>query len=386
MAQRKRKPPQSMSALLRRYKAGERDFAGARPSPVIVVDDNFEPPMFEGVILAEANLSYAHFYCAMLNRADFTKANLSYANLREVIANEVNLTVAILIGTDFCGAELMETDLRDSNISKANFSDANLAGANFTAANLSNADLSNASLEEVNFSRANLHDARLDGAQLNRSILVDIDLSAFCDADPPVKHNGPSPVDFRAVAKSIRSPRLKGFLRQTGMPEVFVEYMIDCARTLVPLGVFRMLQSTFISYGSPDESFARKLYEALQRNGVTTFFFAEHARGGQKLRRMMSRGINDHDQVILVCSRRSLKRPGVLNEVEEVLQREARDGGREYLIPIRLDDYVFTGWKPREADTARAVKDRVILDFVGADTDATKFDAGLQRLISALKK
>jgi len=67
--------------------------------------------------------------------------------------------------------------------------------------------------------------------------------------------------------------------------------------------------------------------------------------------------VNEHDRVILVCSQASLDRPGVLNEITETLQREARDGGAEYLIPITLDDYVFSGWKPKDPGVAQAIKD-----------------------------
>jgi hypothetical protein len=169
------------------------------------------------------------------------------------------------------------------------------------------------------------------------------------------------------------------------LPEVFVEYMVDCALSL-QTDIFKMLQSTFISYGSPDEPFARKLYEALHRNGVTTFFFPEHAAPGEKLHRMMRKGVNDHDRVILICSKDSLDRKGVLNELEEILAREARDGGGSCVIPIRLDDYVLKEWKPPNADVAQAVRDRVVADFEGADKDDAKFQAGLLRLIAALKK
>src|SRR5262249_1228627 len=126
--------------------------------------------------------------------------------------------------------------------------------------------------------------------------------------------------------KSLRSPNLKTFLQRTGMPEVFIEYMVECAESLNGSIIRKMLQSTFISYGSPDEEFARKLYEALHRNGVTTFFFAEHAVPGDKLHRMMRKGVNEYDRVILVCSRASLDRKAVLNEIAETQAREARDG------------------------------------------------------------
>lgn len=147
-----------------------------------------------------------------------------------------------------------------------------------------------------------------------------------------------------------------------------------------------MPQSTFISYGSPDGDFARKLYEALRQNGVTAFFFPESAVPGAKLHRTMREGINSHDRMILICSKHSLDRSGVLNEIEEVLAREARDGGAAYLIPIRLDDYLFTDWKPSNPDVSRTIRDRVVADFRNADKDPAKFDKEFRRLLNAFKK
>lgn len=100
----------------------------------------------------------------------------------------------------------------------------------------------------------------------------------------------------------------------------------------------------------------------------------------------MRKGVNDFDRMILVCSKDSLGRKGVLNEVEEALAREARGGGESYLIPITLDNYVFAAWKPTRDDLAQVVRDKVVADFQGAETDETKFSKGLQRLIAALKK
>jgi hypothetical protein len=145
------------------------------------------------------------------------------------------------------------------------------------------------------------------------------------------------------------------------------------------------LQSTFISYGGPDEAFARRLHEALRAHGVNTFFFAEHAVPGEKLHRLMRNCVNEHDRVILVCSKASLDRNGVLNEIEETLQREARDGGASYLIPVRLDGYIFSGWNPPHKDVAQALKDRVVADFEGADRDPAKFHHGISRLLAALR-
>src|SRR5262249_18651988 len=160
--------------------------------------------------------------------------------------------------------------------------------------------------------KANLRGGDLGGAKLSQTFLLGLNLSPLCDASPSALHEGPSIVDYKSILLSLQSPNLKDFLQRTGMPAVFVEYMVDCARSL-QTDIFKMLQSTFISYGGPDEPFARKLYEALHRNGVTTFFFAEHAEPGKKLHRMMHEGVNRHDRMILVCSRASLDRKGVLN-------------------------------------------------------------------------
>lgn len=146
-----------------------------------------------------------------------------------------------------------------------------------------------------------------------------------------------------------------------------------------------LYRSAFISYGGPDELFARRLCETLQQKRVRCFLFTEHAIPGAKLHRTVRKGIAEYDRVILICSRASLNRKGVLTELEETLDREHRDG-EHYLIPIRLDDYVFNGWKPKNPDVAQAVRDRVVADFTGADQDEAKLQAGLLKLISALRK
>ncbi len=144
--------------------------------------------------------------------------------------------------------------------------------------------------------------------------------------------------------------------------------------------------SVFISYGSPNEGEATALNNQLKARGVKTFLFKEHAPPGKKLHRLMSDGVNQYDRVLLVCSRSSLERSGVLNEIEQTLARESREGGGERLIPIALDDYVLDGWHPAREDLARAVRDRVIADFKGAFSDHEKLSWAVNRLLAALRK
>ncbi|MGK4005980.1 toll/interleukin-1 receptor domain-containing protein [Sorangium sp. So ce1036] len=366
--------------LLARYDAGERFFPFAD-----LQGADLQGKRLEDINLQEANLQGASLQRANLCRAALRGANLQGANLRDTLLLGVMLWDANLRGANIQSADLRHARLERANFQAANLSIALLQGANLTGANLTGANLLGTNLEDANFQGADLKGADLRHSRLRGTLLLNVDITPLCTADPPVVHMGPSYIDHTSILRSVRVPNLKDFLIRTGMPGVTVEYAVDCALSL-KTEIFKMLQSTFISYGAPDEPFARKLNEALYRNGVTTFFFPEHADPGEKLHRMMRKGVNEHDRMILICSRYSLDRKGVLNELEEILSREARDGGASYLIPIRLDDYVFTGWRPSNADVAQAVRDRVVADFEGANEDEAKFQAGLQKLIRTLRK
>jgi transcriptional regulator with XRE-family HTH domain len=144
--------------------------------------------------------------------------------------------------------------------------------------------------------------------------------------------------------------------------------------------------SVFISYGGPDEMFARALYDALKKQGVETFFFPESAPPGQRLHRTMSSGVNEYDRILLICSRASLARPSVQNELEQVLAREAREGGTELLIPVTIDEFVFDGWRSEREDIATQVRDRVIADFRSAAPATPDFARRLDRILRQLKR
>jgi hypothetical protein len=188
------------------------------------------------------------------------------------------------------------------------------------------------------------------------------------------------------VMRSYQHPGLKRFLLDCGVPAIFAEYMVDCARALREPLLRSMMQSTFISYGGPDERFARRLYDALREHQVTVFFFPVTATVGERIDNEVFQGIQEHDRVILVCSQASLDRPGVLNEIQETFDREARDGGATYLLPIMLDDYVLTGWKESQPSLAERVNRRVVADFRKAIRSRKAFDSALSRLVDALKK
>lgn len=219
----------------------------------------------------------------------------------------------------------------------------------------------------ANLNGADLSEAVCTGLKLGPTDLCDVDLAPLCCAT--VWHVGRSTVDYHSVLRSLHAPGLKDFLRATGMPEVFVEYMIDCARSLSPNERFTLMLSTFISYGGPDEPFARTLNQRLRENGVHTFFFPLDAKGGEWIADETYRGVQEHDRIVLV------------------LLREEDEGGSSCLIPIKLDDFVHSdGFKPEKPAHKKLLLSRVILDFRGADKDDAKLATALPRLVDALRR
>ena len=145
----------------------------------------------------------------------------------------------------------------------------------------------------------------------------------------------------------------------------------------------KMHKTVFISYGGPDEGTAEKINSALKSKGVKTWFFPDDADPGAKLHRVMHEGVNEYDRVLLLCSKESLARPGVLNEIERVLEREAREGGTEIFIPVALDDYVYGDWAPTRHDIASQIRSRVITKI---SIDSDDFEKTIDKVVKVLRK
>ncbi|MEM8850453.1 MAG: toll/interleukin-1 receptor domain-containing protein [Pseudomonadota bacterium] len=143
--------------------------------------------------------------------------------------------------------------------------------------------------------------------------------------------------------------------------------------------------SVFISYGGPDAEFAAAVDRTLTQAGFHTWFFSKDALPGEKLHRVMADGISKHDRVILLCSQNSLNRPGVLNEIERVLEKEAQIGGGDVLIPLSIDDYVYKEWQPERSDVAAQVRNRVITKIPNYEVQPKEFDEAMVRVKKALR-
>ena len=364
-------PAEKLTAqdLVRYYKEGRRDFNRAWISRSVSFN------VFEGCNFDESSFGGN-------NIAQVTFRNCSFRNTR---FNTVNF-----VGVEFHSCNLTGTSIAYSKLT-GEFTTCNLNGARLHSSNAAGVRVRTCDFERCKFEHVDMKDCSFSDCSFAYATLLDTtfrntQLHDLCRDAHLLHFRGVCTIDWRSVCLSVDAEQLALLLALSGMPDVFATYMLDCARSLDPRQLLAMMRSTFISYGGPDVEFARKLNRSLKANGVTTFFFERDAPIGERISRVMYSGVNNHDRVILICSASSLNRTGVQNEIEEVLDRESRNGGETYLMPITLDDYIFDGWTPSRRDLAERVRSRVIADFKGADVDESKFRTGLQRLLRALTR
>lgn len=142
--------------LLKRYAAGERNFAG--------VDLRYNPE--EGLrvaILKGIDLSKAFMDSINIVGVDLSFSNLSQGRIDACCLEDVNLTEtdlreasfiqASIIGVNLIGANLTDADLTYVRLRKANLTGANLTRTRLVGADIIDSNLTNALIEVTNLSR-----------------------------------------------------------------------------------------------------------------------------------------------------------------------------------------------------------------------------------------
>lgn len=216
-------------------------------------------------------------------------------------------------------------------------------------------------------------------AQSMDEIFSELDSSVYVKMGNPLKPTGHE-IDTNQM---IFAPRVVLYTNKLCIPTEAVIQAFNSANALIDIvDESEMHKTLFISYGGPDELAVREINRKIKSKGIQTWFFPDDARPGDKLHRMMHDGVNNHDRVLLVCSKESITRPGVLNEIERVLEREAKEGGSEILLPITLDDFVYGDWAPNRADIADQIRSRVIIKLeIGSD----HIDSSIEKLAKVLR-
>ncbi len=275
---------------------------------------------------------------------DLSDTNLEGVDLRGADLERTNLGNTNLSGASLSFATLIDADLSGTDLSDADLSDAYLSGANLLEANLSNANLSGADLPRADLSSSNLTSADLSHVHLWYTIFAWVDLRTVKGLDTAV-HDGPSTVDIKTVVLP-QGDALKIFLRGTGFPDTFVDYLPSLLNTPI------QYQSCFISYSSKDTPFARELHDSLQESGVRCWFAPEDLKIGDHYHQRIEESIRLYDKLVLILSEHAVQSAWVEREV--VAAREKEDQlGHEVLFPMRLDDAVMSTTEAWAADVRR---------------------------------
>ncbi|MEE9145390.1 MAG: toll/interleukin-1 receptor domain-containing protein [Candidatus Binatia bacterium] len=309
-------------ALLRQGVGGWNKWRISNPE----IEPDLSEANLNGANLIGANLCDVNLSGARLSRADLFVAKLIRANLRRAQLRGANLAGAKLSEANLRGANLIDANLIGVNLSGAKLGRADLSGANLREANLTKADLNGADLGRASLIDADLTGATLSEVRLWKTVLADVNLTKVKGLDS-CEHWGPSTVDHRTILRSGPLPR--EFLLGCGVPLVLPD-------ALLRITAKEKYYNCFIVYGDPDRNFAEKLYQNLKRKGISCWLYAMDAKVGERTWKEIGQMPREANKVVVICSRRSLARPGILKEIEEQIDQDP-----DKLVPISLDNF----WK-----------------------------------------
>src|SRR5438876_9225455 len=297
------------------------------------IQPNLSHADLAGKDLTSINFKNAVLTGSNLLQSTLTKANLVEANLSYALLFEANLETANLTRSDLMGADLAFSKLKEANLSQSVLRHANLTGCDLSGGILRKADL----MYTVICS-ASLIGVDVTSASFLETIIVDTDLTkakglATCE------HLGPSVIDYRTLLKSKTLPQT--FLKACGIPFEIIEALMRAKGKFVSY-------STFIGYGEPDRTFAERLHLNLSTRGVSCWMYSLDATVGKPTWREITEKRRSADRIIIICSAKALRRPGVLKEIEDQI-----DDDPDKLIPISVDNR----WKQEGFNVVRGVRD-----------------------------
>jgi len=195
-------------------------------------------------------------------------------------------------------------------------------------------------------------------------------------------HRSPSTIGLDTLYRSQgKIPEV--FLRGCGVPEELITYLPSLIGAMAPIQFY----SCFISYSHADKSFAGRLHDALQGEGIRCWLDEHEMLPGENIYAAVDRGIRLWDKVLLCASKDSLTSPWVDDEIKHAFAKEKelfKQRGHEVLalIPLNLDGYIFDPW---EHPKKNLVLERLAADFTGWETDNAKFEQQFNRLVKGLQ-
>jgi uncharacterized protein YjbI with pentapeptide repeats len=332
---------------------------------------------FSGAILDEAN-----FTGSFIRHADLAQASIKNSNFSSADLTSSNLSGVAGIGACFSGAHMPRTVFFTADLTNANFENSHAVNADFSGAILDGADFNGSQILRAVFADCNLTNTNFSNAEIGGTLFSRIDLSSAKGLDS-IRHRMPSTIGVDTLILSGRQLP-EAFVRGCGIPDSIAVQIPSLVRALEPIQFY----SCFISYSHEDKHFARRLYLALQSRGISCWLDEHKLLPGDDIYEQVDQGIRLWDKVLLCCSRDSLRSWWVDNEINTAFEKEQQlmnQRGRKVLalVPLNLDDYMFSGkW---DSGKSTQIKSRLAADFTGWETDENKFDEQVNKVAKALR-
>ena len=206
----------------------------------------------------------------------------------------------------------------------------------------------------------------------------DCDLSQ-CVGLGTVQHGVPSSIGVDTLIRSCRgagdkvTPELHAFFRGAGVPE---ELLREIPRIAAEIKYY----TCFISYGERDKAFAEKLQGDLVARGVSCWMFSLDATPGKPVQSDIRENLGTMEKMVVICSARSLVRPGVLKELKAQIYKSIDD-----IVPVSLDRRWTQEDFPVEWE-GQNLKPFLTRQIYADFSDSSKYDESLARLLIGLAR
>lgn len=369
-----------------------------------------------GNTLQNARIQVASFENCKFIDYDFHNITFSYVTFLNCTFDNCKFSSLIFYYTNFVDCYLSETDILDTrlrytefNVVKFNkcdllvvefnggtyndllFEDCTMNTANWTIMlRDANIKVLYSTVYDCQFIYCNLEKFSFSECFFRRNIFVQSIISndTFIKNKDTLNDNqNLNIIDVQSILKSnLNSDSLQIFGFKGHNPKGYIEDLISEIK----------FQSVFISYSFNDKIFARIFNDLLRRFGVNTFLWERDAPGGRRLKKIMAENIQNHDRLLFIASKHSLKSEACHYELQEAREKQNKEW-KDIYYPIHIDNYLFEVRKediPRKYredfwENIEEVKEFNSKDFTQFKTEedfkSPEFEEAVKQLIKDLK-
>jgi len=285
-----------------------------------------------------------HLIEADLRGLDLRGADFTGVDISDVAFDGADLRAALFADVDGRRTSFRGADMRNCVIACSQFGAVTFAKAKLDRCHMRDVTTYNVDFSDVSFSKANLsnvhfsvgsfYDCNFTGARFHRLAFIQCLGLASSKGLTTIFHMGPSALDSVTLRENI-----------VAMPDEFLlelgysKQETETVKALYSSGI--KFYSCFISYTRSEREIASMLQRDLIASGVSCWRDETDMRGGDYWRRQINEALRVYDKVLIICSRSSLRRSEVVEEIIEGIEQE-RASGRQKLFPITVDNYLFS--------------------------------------------